>query len=69
MLALPDRVWIARREFERWDGIELVEHIIYDQNFAAELRIDGYEVTEFVSRERMRGLIHAASSTGRLPVE
>lgn len=67
MLTLPSRLWVVRKEFERHDGTELVEHIIYHEGLAQECRDEGYEVTEFVSRERMRGLIHAASTTGQIP--
>lgn len=48
MLELPDTIWIARREYERLDGVELVESILTYELLAAEYLDYGYEVTKYV---------------------
>jgi hypothetical protein len=44
---MPDRIWIARQAFERIDGIENVEIILYYEEQVEDSREQGYEVTEY----------------------
>jgi hypothetical protein len=48
MLDLPDTIWVARREYERFDGIELVESIITHEELLDGYRRYDYEITKYV---------------------
>jgi hypothetical protein len=67
MLPVPDRIWIVRKEFSRFGGTELVEHIIYHESMVTDFLRDGYEVTPFIAATAVRGIVHAASTRGKLP--
>lgn len=48
MLDLPETIWIARREYRRFDGIEQVESICTSED-AVRICLDyGYEVQQYV---------------------
>lgn len=64
MLPFPDRVWLAQREYERFDGIETVEAIIVHEDMVPSYREEGYKVTAYVSASSVSGIVHAASATG-----
>ena len=68
---LPDRIWIGRKEAVTKGDYVLYppqECILDNESDAAFARDHlGWEVTEYVSRARMNGLIHAASTIGKTP--
>lgn len=62
----PDRIWLAQREYERFDGIEYVESIIVHESMIEAFRRGGYKITAYVSAASVSGIVHAASATGRV---
>ena len=49
MLELPDQIWIARREYERPNGIEcVVEAIVTIESLLDSYRQYDYEITRYV---------------------
>jgi len=66
MLPFPDRIWLAQREYERFDGIETVEAIVTHESMLESYRAEGYKITAYVSAASVSGMVHAASATGRV---
>lgn len=48
MRDLPNTLWIARREYVRFDGIETVESIVVFPEMVPEFAANGYEIREYV---------------------
>ena len=61
MLPLPERIWIARKDIQRHDGIEFVEQILRREETAQAFRAEGYDVRCYVSAMSADGRVEAAS--------
>jgi hypothetical protein len=48
MLELPDTIWIARREYLRFDGIELVQSIVTHEFMLPMYEEEGYDIELYV---------------------
>jgi hypothetical protein len=48
MLDLPDTIWIARREYERFDGIEQIEAVVTMEELLPGYVEYEYEITKYV---------------------
>ena len=55
LLPLPDRIWIVRKEFSDYTGTRLAEVIVTDQAHAVECRVEGWEVTAYLSEPAVLG--------------
>jgi hypothetical protein len=66
MLEFPKRVWLAQREYERFDGIETVEAIVTLEDLVPTYRDKySYKVTEYVEASALRSAweaIHTAKA-------
>ena len=56
MLPIPNRIWVAQRQYERCDGIEHVEAVLHHEGMVDIYREEGYEIKEFLSADYLRGL-------------
>lgn len=54
MLPFPDHVWLAQREYERSDGIEVVEAIVTYPDVRAFYESYGYKLKGYLASDALR---------------